>query len=640
MKRITLLFGLLLATVLNPVRADLIFISPGSIYNFGFFNQPSSVGGVTFSNEDILRYDDTTDTWTLYFDGSDVGLGFNDINAFHLEDDGNLLLSLKNPQFISALGWVDGTDIIRFIPTSLGATTAGSFDWFFDGSDVGLNWYFEYLDAIGFSPDGRLVVSTRGWFFANSLFGLPQDLFIFNASRFGSNTAGSWELYLDGSDIGLSRSSENIAGLWFDPNNNDLYLSTKGGFSVQGGVTGTNEDLLLCQQPSFGANSACTAASVFFDGSSVGFTRPIDALHLELNEPPVANDDPAAGNEALYTTDEDTPLVVTTANGVLDNDSDPDSDPLTVTELNGNSADIGSQITLPSGALLTLNDDGSFEYDPNGQFEGLGQDEPDQDSFDYTIDDGQGGTDTATVTITIIGVNDGPTANADSLSVAEGGTQTNLDSTASSVRTNDTDLDNTLGELNVTTTPLTTPAHGSLTLNADGTFSYDHDGSETTSDSFEYEICDPEPLCDSATVTITITPVNDPPDAFDDAASVDEGGTVSTLTTPAAATSVLANDSDPEANALTLTTTPVSGPSHGTLTLNATGNGTFSYTHNGSETTSDSFVYQVCDDGSPVECATATVNITINPVNDPPDAVDDAFGTDEDTVLNGASNVT
>ncbi|NJN45366.1 MAG: hypothetical protein HC808_01445 [Candidatus Competibacteraceae bacterium] len=358
MKRITLLFGLLLATALNPVRADLIFISPGSVYTFGIFNQPSSVGGVTFSNEDILRYDDTTDTWTLYFDGSDVGLGFNDINAFHLEDDGNLLLSLENPQFISALGWVDGTDIIRFIPTSLGTTTAGSFEWFFDGSDVGLNWYFEYLDAIGFSPDGRLVVSTQGWFFANPLFGLPQDLFIFNALSFGANTAGSWELYLDGSDIGLSRSTENIAGLWLDPNNNDLYLSTKGGFSVQGGVTGTNEDLLLCQQPSFGTNSACTALNVFFDGSMAGFTRPIDAMHLELNEPPVAQDD-------SFTTDEDNPV---SGNVLADNglgiDEDPDNDPLSVSQVNNVPFTANVAFPLPSGALLTIRTDGSLTTTP------------------------------------------------------------------------------------------------------------------------------------------------------------------------------------------------------------------------------------------------------------------------------------
>ena len=120
--------------------------------------------------------------------------------------------------------------------------------------------------------------------------------------------------------------------------------------------------------------------------------------------------------------------------------------------------------------------------------------------------------------------------------------------------------------------------------------------------------------------TITVNSVNDAPIATNDAtADVDEGGTVTALKIPMLATTVLANDSDPEGDPLSVTTTPVSGPANGTLTLNT--DGTFSYTHNGSETISDSFVYQVCDNPPPPLlplCATATVSITINLVNDAP----------------------
>ncbi len=118
---------------------------------------------------------------------------------------------------------------------------------------------------------------------------------------------------------------------------------------------------------------------------------------------------------------------------------------------------------------------------------------------------------------------------------------------------------------------------------------------------------------------VTVTPVNDPPDAVDDSATVAEGGTVSTLAS--GDDSVLDNDSDVEGDNLTVDTTPLSGPSHGSLLLHA--DGTFSYSHDGSETTGDSFTYQVCDDGTPSECAVAAVGVTVTPVNDPPDAVDD-----------------
>src|SRR5207253_3550580 len=122
----------------------------------------------------------------------------------------------------------------------------------------------------------------------------------------------------------------------------------------------------------------------------------------------------------------------------------------------------------------------------------------------------------------------------------------------------------------------------------------------------------------TATVSITVTPVNDAPAASNDGATVDEGGGVTVR--DGTAVSVLANDTDAEGN--TLTATKLSDPAHGSVTLNA--NGTFSYSHDGSETSSDSFTYKTCDNGttngSPDgKCSgTATVSITVTPVNDAP----------------------
>ena len=80
--------------------------------------------------------------------------------------------------------------------------------------------------------------------------------------------------------------------------------------------------------------------------------------------------------------------------------------------------------------------DGKIEYDPNGQFESLKAGETTTDTFTYTINDGKGGTDTASVTVTITGVNDTPTANDDTGAVSEDGPATTID-----VLADDTDPD-------------------------------------------------------------------------------------------------------------------------------------------------------------------------------------------------------
>jgi VCBS repeat-containing protein len=77
--------------------------------------------------------------------------------------------------------------------------------------------------------------------------------------------------------------------------------------------------------------------------------------------------------------------------------------------VNGNAAAVGNEITLTSAAMLTLNSNGSFVYNPNGQFESLGVGVAASDSFTYTISDRKGGISTATVNLTINGVNDAPT---------------------------------------------------------------------------------------------------------------------------------------------------------------------------------------------------------------------------------------
>ncbi len=136
--------------------------------------------------------------------------------------------------------------------------------------------------------------------------------------------------------------------------------------------------------------------------SNIG-TPSVTTTIVDDENPPVARDD-------AETTDQDT---IVTDNVLADNgngvDSDPDSDPLAVTEVNGAVFTPGLPIVLASGAEVTMQPNGTYVYNPNGQYDYLPTGQSTTDTFTYTISDGTGGTDTATVTITITGTNDAPT---------------------------------------------------------------------------------------------------------------------------------------------------------------------------------------------------------------------------------------
>ena len=217
--------------------------------------------------------------------------------------------------------------------------------------------------------------------------------------------------------------------------------------------------------------------------------------------------------------------------------------------------------------------------------------------------------------------NDAPIAVNDAATVAEDGVLN-----GASVLLNDSDPEG--NTLTVNTTPVLSPTSGTLVLSSNGTYTYTPNANFFGTDSFTYEVCDngTPSQCDTAVVTITVTPVNDAPIAVNDAYSTNEDVVLNGST-------VLVNDSDPESGILTVNTVPVTNVTSGVLVLLA--DGTFTYTPNANFNGTDSFSYQVCDNGIPSLCDTAVVTITVTPTNDSPIAVDDVYTTNEDVVLNG-----
>lgn len=243
------------------------------------------VNGIRFRDEDVMRYEMETSSWFLHFDGSDVGIGRADINAFHVLPNGDLLFSFNRPMTVDGIAF-DDSDIARFSPTSLGTTTNGTWSLFTDGSAIGLSRNGEDIDALGLLSSQEYVVSTLGNFRVptngGTLSGRDEDLLQFDQ---GGNTA----LYVDGSDLGLTNGREDIFGLFIDPATTDLYLTTAGNFNANGSLRGDGDDIFRCEPVALGDTTQCTL-SLFWDGDSVGFGNEIvDAIFIEQNQTPTNN---------------------------------------------------------------------------------------------------------------------------------------------------------------------------------------------------------------------------------------------------------------------------------------------------------------------------------------------------------------
>ena len=337
-------------------------------------------------------------------------------------------------------------------------------------------------------------------------------------------------------------------------------------------------DLAEVQALTTGQTATDTFTYTVSDGHGGADSATVSIQIVGVDDAPVAADDAAS-------TDEDTAVSI----NVLQNDFDLDAGQVpAVSEFSAQSA---------MGAAISLNADGTLKYDPTmaAVIQALAEGEAATDTFSYAVSDGHGGVGEGTVVVELTGVNDAPVAAGETYQLGEGGVLTVPGSDG--VLANDEDVDSAvLGAVLVEG-----PAHGTLTLNADGSFSYTSEASFDGSDSFTYRASDGALESNTATVSLTGSAVNHAPVANNNSYSMNEDTTL----TVATAAGVLTNDTDADGDALSAVL--VSGPAHGALALGA--DGAFSYTPNANFFGSDSFSYKA-NDGI-ADSKAATVGITI-----------------------------
>lgn len=291
---------------------------------------------------------------------------------------------------------------------------------------------------------------------------------------------------------------------------------------------------------------------------------------------------------------------------ILDNDHDPCSDVLNP-----------AIITQASNGTSTINQDGTLSYTSNAGFEGT-------ETITYiACNECEDGPlcDTANVVITVIPNENEifpPIAADDNVTTNEG------QQVLVFVLDNDSDADHDITEL--TLTLMDNPSNGTVTPVGENAFTYTPNAGFTGTDSFTYQICDPDGQCDTATVTITVNenpPIDDNVDAEPDLAY--------TLANQSVVIPVLENDLGSGIEIAQIITSPASG-----MIVNIDpANGTITYLPNTDFVGTDYFIYQICNAAN--ICDTTLVTIVVQPSNTenlPPNANNDIATTDSNTPVN------
>ncbi len=493
----------------------------------------------------ILTFDNTAfNALPQPFGSGNGSLGIIDL----IEVEGLSFDRADNTLFASVKVAEPGMDVLIKVNPQTGAHVPDAFGAGVDYVEISGPGVFSIIEDIAINPrDGQMYGLAREE--------LGNDIFI----RINKQDGNSEVVGATGIDI--------LEGLGFD-NKGNLFATP--GFNTTPPSRFFSMDLTTGQANSIG--------------------EMVTSMDYEACDCQYVNQNPSAQDDQ-FETPEGEELVID-APGVLENDSDPDNDEISIVSFDS---------TTVTGAQVVLNPDGSFSYTPNQGFQGL-------DSFTYVIEDELQDTDTATVTIAVGDTsvtNSNPLANDDLFN-------TEVDSTlqvdAPGVLENDSDPD---GEpLEIVFHDTTSVEGGNVLLDSEGGFTYTPPDGFEGEDSFTYVVTDSTGATDTAMVTIVVNQVvvqNNPPNAEDDEYMTEQD---TELNVEDSAEGILANDSDPDGDQINASEiTDGITDQGGRISIN--GDGTFTYVPRSGFVGRDSYEYTVCDDQDPNLCDSAFVFIEV-----------------------------
>jgi VCBS repeat-containing protein len=467
-------------------------------------------------------------------DALDDGADTDQSTPIEAGDDVNVLDNDSDPDAVNG-DTIQVTDVMNFNPTwgSVDITPDGvltfsprldTFEHLGDTESEEIVFQYEISDGLGLTDTANVTITVNG---VNDS---PEatNPTITPAANVSAESAGIPlnDLILDNftdpdaNDVLTIQSVIPLNGHVVESGGNWTYIPNNDFDPLVEGATALDSFTVTVQDP-LGLTAQATL-SVVIEGENDGPTAGLDEI--------------MDGNGTIRVNEDDGPIDLTAI--LLNNDSDPDTD-------GGRESLPADTLTIvsktdPGEGVVALNN-GVLTFDPNGDFENLAVGEFRTTTFTYTVADRAAGglESSATVTVTVYGENDAPTAINDGIA-PQIPTDEDTPITLSDLTANDTDLDDT-DVLTIISTDQLSVNGAAITLNLDGTVTYDPTGSTTIqaltegtplSDSFTYTIEDGSNVQSTATVTITLTGVNDPVtidpgQEFSIAAVADDAGPIS-----------------------------------------------------------------------------------------------------------------
>lgn len=251
--------------------ANYVYTISWSTIQYVSMASSGSVGGVNYDPGDILARtrcsSNSNAVWEMFFDGSDVGFDgnlrdFAVLNGSSALPRGGIIVSTAATEAIPNFGKLVPQDLALFRPLSIGTNTLGSFERFFDASDVGLTKKTEAIDTVSVHPTaGALLLGTVGKAAVPGVAAAAdEDILLFSPTNLGTTTSGAWALFFDGSDAGLGL--VDVVGAHLDrpgsPNPNGFLTLIVDANITLGGILRTPNTTTPCFNGTFGQNTTCS----------------------------------------------------------------------------------------------------------------------------------------------------------------------------------------------------------------------------------------------------------------------------------------------------------------------------------------------------------------------------------------------